>query len=233
MLLEARSIYKEFGTEKNKNMVIKDVSISVEQGDFISIVGPSGSGKSTLLYLLSTLDEVTKGEVLFNGKALNSLSDREKSNLRNSQFGFVFQTFNLVKELNVEDNILLPIYIGGGKLKPDIARLNEIMDIVGITEKRFSYPNELSGGQQQRVAIARAIITNPKLVFADEPIGNLDSKNGKKIMELFSSINKEIGTTIIQVTHAVDTVKYGTRVVEIKDGRVEKNLNIRGDKDVQ
>ncbi|WP_026883325.1 ABC transporter ATP-binding protein [Clostridium akagii] len=220
IILEARTLYKDYGIKDNIEHVIKGISLKIHEGDFISILGPSGSGKSTLLYLLSTLEKVTKGEIYYKGNSYSSINESNKSSIRNEEFGFVFQNFNLINDLTVEDNILLPITLGTRKQKIDREKLNDILKFVDIYDKREKNPTELSGGQKQRVAIARALITEPKVLFADEPIGSLDSKNGEMVMEIFRNINKKNGTTIIQVTHDEDTVKYGNRVITVKDGAI-------------
>lgn len=217
-IIEIKNICKSFGTKDNRTHVLKDISLTVKKGDFISLMGASGSGKSTLLYLLGGLDAPDSGEILLNGRDIAKMHDKELSRLRREGMGFVFQFFNLVQNLTVEDNVLLPIVMDGKDPKIYRDRLNEILITVGLSDKRRSYPNQLSGGQQQRCAIARAVISEPQILLADEPTGNLDSKNGVEIMELFGRINKENGFTILMVTHSRECAAYSDKVITLCDG---------------
>ena len=194
-------------------------------------MGPSGSGKSTLLYLIGGLDKPTTGTIKINGKELSTMKDQAESEMRRRDIGFVFQFYNLIPNLNVEENIMLPILLDGKKMKDYKEDLEEILRIVGLTERRRHTPRELSGGQQQRVAIARALINKPDIIFADEPIGNLDSKTGKEIMELLQVINQTQGKTIVQVTHSREAADYGTHLIMVKDGCIceEQSTKIRGE----
>ncbi|MHC1685233.1 MAG: ABC transporter ATP-binding protein [Clostridiaceae bacterium] len=219
--IEVNNLYKSFKLGKENIDVLKDLSFSVNKGEFLSIMGPSGCGKSTLLYLLGGLDNPSKGNIIINGRDYASMKEKEKSILRRRELGFVFQFYNLVPNLNVEDNILLPILLDGKKPKNYEKELKEILDIIGMESRRKHTPRELSGGQQQRVAIARALLFSPEIILADEPIGNLDSKSGIEIMKLFKTINKDLGKTIIQVTHSNEASTYGTRVLRLRDGEVE------------
>ena len=189
-------------------------------------MGPSGSGKSTLLYLLGGLDKPTKGTVLLENRDLASVKKKEMSKLRRSKIGFVFQFYNLVQNLNVEDNIMLPIILDGKNPSKYEDKLTEILEAVGLQDKRKQTPRELSGGQQQRVSIARALITEPDIIFLDEPIGNLDSKTGKEIMELFKKINTEYGKTLIQVTHSLSSAQYGTKIIRLVDGEIVEQSKV-------
>ncbi|MCW6074819.1 ABC transporter ATP-binding protein [Clostridium sporogenes] len=218
--LEGKEITKGFKMGRESLMILKDISIKINVGDFISIMGPSGSGKSTLLYILGGLDKPSTGKVLMNGEDISKFSDDKQSVMRRRNIGFVFQFYNLIPNLNVEENILLPVLLDGNKTKDYKKELDNILEIVGLTERRKHTPKELSGGQQQRVAIARALINNPEIIFADEPTGNLDSKTGTEIMELLRKINRENKKTIIMVTHSMETAEYGNRVVNIKDGGI-------------
>jgi putative ABC transport system ATP-binding protein len=200
--------------------VLKDIDLSIEKGEFVSIMGPSGSGKSTLLYLIGGLDKPTSGSVRINGKELSVMKDREESIMRRRDIGFVFQFYNLIPNLNVEENVMLPILLDGKKMRDYGEKLNEILEIVELSDRRRHTPRELSGGQQQRVAIARALINEPDIILADEPIGNLDSKSGTEVMKLLKRINEEKGKTIVQVTHSKEAAEYGQRIVYVKDGRV-------------
>ncbi|AET67203.1 ABC-type antimicrobial peptide transport system, ATPase component [Desulfosporosinus orientis DSM 765] len=200
--------------------VLKNINGRIDKGEFVSIMGPSGSGKSTLLYLIGGLDKPTSGCIKVNGKDISVMKDKEESSMRRKEIGFVFQFYNLIPNLSVEENVLLPILLDGKKLKSYQDKLKEILDIVGLLERRNHTPRELSGGQQQRVAIARALINEPDIILADEPIGNLDSKTGTEVMELLKTINREKGRTIVQVTHSREAADYGQRMINLKDGKV-------------
>ena len=219
--IKTKNLVKEFGSNENKVRVLDDINIEIKDGEFVSLMGPSGSGKSTLLYLVGGLDKPTSGKVLINDKDISKLSDTNMAKLRRKDIGFVFQFYNLVQNLTVEENIMLPVVMNGEKESSYKERLNDILKIIGLEDKRKNLPKELSGGQQQRVSIARAIILNPSIIFADEPIGNLDSKSGKEVMELFKKINKEEHITILQVTHSEEAAKYGNRIIRLKDGKIE------------
>lgn len=219
--LEGKNISKEYNTGDSTTCVLKNISLQIERGDFVSIMGPSGSGKSTLLYILSGLEEPTIGTVYISGQQVSELDDNSKSILRRRKIGFVFQFYNLIPNLSVEENIMLPVLLDGKKLKEYKAQLNNILEIVGLSNRRTHTPRELSGGQQQRVAIARALINDPDIIFADEPIGNLDSVTGKEIMELLKEINTEKCKTIVMVTHSEDSAKYSNRIIKVRDGKIE------------
>ena len=203
-IIEIKDVCKSFGGKDNRTQVLKNISLTVGRGEFVSLMGASGSGKSTLLYLLGGLDTPDSGEIFLDGKDISKMRDRELSILRREGAGFVFQFFNLVQDLTVEDNILLPLVMDGKSPKKYCGRLDAVLETVGLSDKRKSYPYQLSGGQQQRCAVARAVIYEPKLLLADEPTGNLDSRSGREIMELFSRINKENGMTILMVTHSAE-----------------------------
>ncbi|MBU3076026.1 ABC transporter ATP-binding protein [Clostridium estertheticum] len=219
--IEVKNLSKSFDLGKEKVDVLKELNFNVSKGKFLSIMGPSGCGKSTLLYLLGGLDKPSKGSVVINGENLATMSEKKKCLIRRRDIGFVFQFYNLVPNLSVEDNILLPLLIDGKKARNLKIELEKILKIIGMIDRRKYTPNELSGGQQQRVAIARALIFSPEIILADEPIGNLDSKTGTEIMNLFRDINKEFGKTIIQVTHSEEAASYGTHILRIKDGEIE------------
>ena len=218
-IIEVNNVSKTFGKAGNLNQVLNGASLSVKEGEFVSLMGASGSGKSTLLYLIGGLDRNFEGNISLCGKDIGSLKDKELSDLRLKNMGFVFQFYNLVMNLNVEDNILLPQTINGKKKSELKEQLDEILEITGLTEKRKSMPSMLSGGQQQRVAVARAVLGNPKIILADEPTGNLDSASTKEIMELFTRLNKEKGLTFLQVTHSEKCAEYGTRTVILDSGK--------------
>jgi putative ABC transport system ATP-binding protein len=218
-IIEVNNVNKSFGKNENINHVLNGASMSVDQGEFVSLMGASGSGKSTLLYLIGGLDRDFQGNISVCGNDIGSFKDSKLSDLRLKNMGFVFQFYNLVMNLNVSDNILLPQTING-KRKSELKKdLDEILEITGLTEKRKAMPNTLSGGQQQRVAIARAVLGNTSIILADEPTGNLDAASTKEIMELFQRLNKEKGMTILQVTHSEQCAEYGTRIVRIEDGK--------------
>lgn len=219
-IIKVENLNKSFKVGKNKVDILKNINLEVEKGEFISIMGPSGGGKSTLLYLLGGLDKPTSGKVYINNKDISTFKEKKMSSMRRKDIGFVFQFYNLVPNLTVEDNILLPIILDGGKIKKYETKLEEILEIIGLSDKRKLTPRELSGGQQQRVAIARALIFDPSIIFLDEPIGNLDSKTGMEIMNLFRTINEKYNTTLIQVTHSLESAKYGTSIIKLVDGQI-------------
>lgn len=216
----AKNVCKNFELESEEIKILKDINIYIEKGEFVSIMGPSGSGKSTLLYLLGGLDQPSSGKVTLNGKEISILTDKDGSIMRRREVGFIFQFYNLIPNLNVEENIMLPILLDKKNIKDYKEKLNEILEEVGLSDRRYHTPRQLSGGQQQRVAIARALINNPDIILADEPIGNLDSKTGLEIMKLLRKINKEKKRTIVQVTHSEESAKYGDRIIYLKDGMV-------------
>jgi putative ABC transport system ATP-binding protein len=220
VIIEGRKIVKEFVLGDSTVRVLDEISISVEEGEFVSIMGSSGSGKSTLLYLLGGLDKPTSGEILIKNRDISKLNDLEESIMRRRDIGFVFQFYNLIPNLSVEENVLLPVLLDGKKASDNKLWLNDILEIVGLSDRKNHTPRELSGGQQQRVAIARALMNNPDIILADEPIGNLDSKTGLEIMELFKKINYEKKKTIIQVTHSLEASAYGQRTIRVKDGKL-------------
>ena len=219
-IIKATNIIKEFAIGDLTTRVLDNVSLEIEEGEFVSIMGPSGSGKSTLLYLLGGLDKPTSGTILLQGKDISKMKDKEESVMRRRDMGFVFQFYNLIPNLTVEENVLLPVMLDGKKPSSFKNELNKILDVVGLTDKRKHTPRELSGGQQQRVAIARALINSPEIILADEPIGNLDSKNGTEVMELLKRINVEKKKTIVMVTHSEESAEYSNRIVHVQDGKI-------------
>lgn len=216
--IEAKNIIKEFKVGNITTKILKDISLQVMKGEFVSIMGQSGSGKSTLLYILGGLDTPTSGKVYMNGTDISHFNDDKMSIIRRRNIGFVFQFYNLIPNLNVEENIMLPLLLDGKKMNDYKNQLNEILEIVGLSDRRKHTPRELSGGQQQRVAIARAIIGKPEILFADEPTGNLDSKTGAEIMQLLHKINQESGQTIIMVTHSTEAAESSNRIITVLDG---------------
>ena len=219
-IIEVKNVKKEFGSAKTVSTKVLDgVNMNVKEGEFVSLMGASGSGKSTLLYLIGGLDREFAGDISVCGKSISNINEKELSEIRLNDIGFIFQFYNLVQNLNVEDNIMLPQLVAG-KSRANLKRkLDDILNIVGLTEKRKQYPSKLSGGQQQRVAIARAVMGDPKLILADEATGNLDKKSGAEVMELFRRINKEKGISILQVTHSEKCAEYGDRIVWLDSGK--------------
>jgi putative ABC transport system ATP-binding protein len=219
-VIEVVHVSKSFQLAETTVEVLKNVNLEVEKGEFISIMGPSGSGKSTLLYLMGGLDKVSSGSICVNGVEMQMLNDEAESRMRRNDIGFVFQAYNLIDNLTLEENIMLPALLEGKKRKDVARKAEELMEIVGILKRRHHTPKELSGGEQQRTAIARALINDPAILFADEPIGNLDSKSGKEILELLRKINKDKGITILMVTHSEESTHYGKKVIRLKDGEI-------------
>lgn len=219
--VEGKHIMKNFGIGNTTTKVLKDVSLQIMQGEFVSIMGPSGSGKSTLLYILGGLDAPTSGSVHLNGTDISHFKDEKMSKIRRQKIGFVFQFYNLIPNLNVEENIMLPLLLDGKKMREYQKQLQSILEVVGLSDRRKHTPRQLSGGQQQRVAIARALVGNPEILFADEPTGNLDSKTGAEIMHLLGNINRETGQTILMVTHSPEAAKSSNRIITVRDGLIE------------
>lgn len=224
-LLQVNNLKKVYTTRFGSNQVkaLSDVSFSVEQGEYVAIMGESGSGKTTLLNILASLDKPTSGEVLLNGKNIVSIKEKEISNFRRNNLGFVFQDFNLLDTFSLKDNIFLPLVLSGKKFNEMNERLQPLAKKLGISDLLEKYPYEVSGGQKQRAAIARALITNPQLILADEPTGALDSRSSDELLQLFEDINNE-GQTIVVVTHSTKAASSAKRVLFIKDGRVFHQL---------
>ncbi|MBR6402483.1 MAG: ABC transporter ATP-binding protein [Eubacterium sp.] len=221
-IIEVSGVKKEFGSAKTvRTKVLDGASMNVKKGEFVSLMGPSGTGKSTLLYMIGGLDRDYSGDIFVCGKNISKIKEKELSELRLNKIGFIFQFYNLVQNLNVEDNIMLPSLVAGKSKASLKKKLDEILKITGLTEKRKEYPSRLSGGQQQRVAIARAVMGEPELILADEATGNLDKNSGNEIMELFKKINKEKGISILQVTHSEKCAGFGDRIVRLDGGKTE------------
>ena len=218
-MIEVKDLTKVFKTEEVETWALDQVSLSVENGEFVAVMGPSGCGKSTLLHILGLLDTASSGTYLLDGQDVSGYSERQRNALRKGMLGFVFQSFNLIDELTVEENIALPLLYMGVPAEERRKRVEEAMARMDITHRAKHYPRQISGGQQQRTAIARAIVTRPKLILADEPTGNLDSKNGKEVMGLLGELHRE-GTTIVMVTHSKHDAGYADRIVHLFDGRV-------------
>lgn len=219
-IIEIKNLYKTFNLGEISVEVLKGINLNIEKGEFVSIMGPSGSGKSTLLYLIGGLDTPTSGKLLVNGKEMSELKDDEQSIIRRREIGFIFQFYNLIPNLNVEENVLLPIFFDGKRVKDYMNKVDELLDLVGLTKRKKHTPRELSGGEQQRVAIARALINEPEIILGDEVTGNLDSKTGTEIMKLLKKISEEKEKTIFQVTHSKEASLYSNRIVHLKDGRI-------------
>ena len=223
MYLELKNIHKSFGSGDNRTEVLRGISCGVEKGDICVLLGPSGSGKSTLLNILGLLDNPTEGSYKLLGNEVANLKEKERTRLRKGVIGFVFQSFNLIDELNVFENVELPLTYLGIKASERKERVLEILKRMNLSHRAKHFPQQLSGGQQQRVAIARAVVTNPKLILADEPTGNLDSKNGAEVMNLLTELNKE-GTSIVMVTHSQHDAGFAHRVIHLFDGSVVANI---------
>lgn len=219
-MIEVKNVSKVFGRGGNRNQVLDRAAFSVAKGEFVSLMGASGSGKSTLLYLIGGLDREFEGSISLAGEDISGMKEKQLSRFRLCRIGFVFQFYNLVQNLNVEDNILLPLSVRGEKRAKLREPLEEILEITGLKDKRRAMPSQLSGGQQQRVAVARAVLGNPDILLADEATGNLDSVSGRGIMELFKQLNEEKKITVLQVTHSMECAGYGSRVVHIENGRI-------------
>lgn len=217
-ILSTHNLTKTYGTGDNVVHALTDVSLDIEEGKFVSIIGSSGSGKSTLLNLLGGLDRPTSGDVILDGKAIFEMDDEALTIFRRRKIGFVFQNYNLVPILNVYENIVLPIELDGTKI--DTAYVDKIMDVLGLSEKKISMPNQLSGGQQQRVAIARALAAKPSIILADEPTGNLDSKTSMDVIALLKLTGKEFAQTIVMITHNEEIATMADQMIRIEDGRI-------------
>ncbi len=220
-IIECTHLTKEYLSGDNVVKVVDDITISFEQGEICAITGPSGSGKSTFLHMLSSLEYPTSGYVTYGEKKLSDYNDNQLSILRRRRFGFVFQSYNLVQELTGYENILLPIMLD--KKKPDEEYLNKIIKILGIEDRVEHLPSALSGGQQQRIAIARALANKPAILFADEPTGNLDGKSGREVLSLLKFVSKELGVTLILVTHDLHVAEQADRILTIEDGRIVRD----------
>lgn len=221
-MIQLQKIYKWHNNGNNRVFILKDINLNIEEGAFISIMGPSGSGKSTLLNIIGMLDEPSEGKYDFLGQDVYTIKERQRSELYKQNIGFVFQAYHLIDELTVYENIETPLLYQSIKTSERQAIVADILDRFHIVGKKDLFPSQLSGGQQQLVGIARALVAKPKLLLADEPTGNLNSKQGEDIMELFKKINEEDGVTIIQVTHSEKNAAYGKRIIHLLDGMVEK-----------
>lgn len=220
-IIKVEKLVKEYGKKDNKTIALNGVDLTVEEGEFISIIGKSGSGKSTLLHLIGGVDKPTSGKVIVNGHEIYKFNNDKLSKFRRRNVGIVYQFFNLLPVLNVEENIVLPTDIDGRKHTKEFKeRLEKLLDILELKEHRKKLPNQLSGGQQQRVSIGRALINSPAIILADEPTGNLDSKNAEEIIKLLEKANRELNQTIVMITHDTELSKRANRIITIEDGKI-------------
>ena len=223
MIIKTENLTKDYETGTQVVSALKGINLSVEKGEFLSIMGPSGSGKTTLMNIIGCLDSPTNGSYFLNNKSVSKLDDDELAKIRNDEIGFVFESFHLLARNNAYDNVMLPLnYAGIGK-EEATKRSNDVLDLVGLSSRAKHTPSELSGGQQQRVAIARALVNEPSILFADEPTGNLDSKTGQDVMKIFKDLNKN-GQTIILITHEDSIAKQSNRIITIMDGLIKSDL---------
>lgn len=218
-MIKTENLQKIFRTDELETWALNEVSIDINEGEFVAVMGPSGCGKSTLLNILGLLDNPTSGSYFLNGTDVSKFAENQRTSLRKGVIGFVFQSFNLIEELNVYENIELPLLYMKIPASERKKRVKEAMDRMAISHRDKHFPQQLSGGQQQRVAIARAVVANPKLILADEPTGNLDSRNGSEVMSLLTELNRE-GTTIVMVTHSQHDAGYADRIINLFDGKV-------------
>jgi putative ABC transport system ATP-binding protein len=218
-MIKVENLTKVFRTEEVETLALNDISFDVAKGEFVAIMGPSGCGKSTLLNILGLLDNPTSGNYLLDGIEVGNLKEKERTRARKGKVGFVFQSFNLIEEMTVYENVELPLNYLKIRSSERKARVEEVLRRMNISHRANHFPNQLSGGQQQRVAIARAVIANPKLILADEPTGNLDSNNGTEVMKLLTELNRE-GSTIVMVTHSLHDASYAHRTINLFDGKI-------------
>ncbi len=227
MLIELKDVSKIYRMGKIEVRALDNVSLAIEEGEFVAIIGPSGSGKSTMLNILGCLDAPSQGDYIFNGKNISKLHDNEMAEIRNKNIGFVFQNFNLLPKLTALENVELPLIYGGEKPSTYRRKAIELLKAVGLSDRIHHKPTELSSGQQQRVTIARALATDPSVILADEPTGNLDTKSGIEIMKIFQKLNEE-GKTIVIITHDLSIARSTKRMVHIKDGKIVRNEKVEG-----
>ncbi len=226
--VEVKDVFKTYKRGKTGFHALNGISLSIKEGEFLAVMGPSGSGKSTLLHLIGALDKPTSGDVLIDGTFLSSLSDDALSQIRREKVGFIFQQFNLLPTLTARENILLPLKIAGKSSRENEKYANEIIEAVGLTNFSDHLPEEMSGGQMQRVGIARALAIRPSIILADEPTGNLDSKTSEEILKLLKDCQEKFKQTIIMVTHDAKAAAYGDRIIRLKDGQVDEEVEVYG-----
>ncbi|MBE6281074.1 MAG: ABC transporter ATP-binding protein [Bacteroides sp.] len=224
-MIKTEKLQKIFKTEEVETWALHNVTLEIKEGEFVAIMGPSGCGKSTLLNILGLLDNPSSGTYQLNGVEVSQMTESQRTDLRKGVIGFVFQSFNLIDELNVYENIELPLLYMGVPAAERKRRVEEVMDRMAIAHRVKHFPQQLSGGQQQRVAIARAVVANPKIILADEPTGNLDSKNGREVMDLLTQLNKE-GTTIVMVTHSQHDAGFASRTINLFDGSIVSQVQM-------
>ena len=226
-MIKTVNLCKIFRTESVQTTALNEVNLEINQGEFVAIMGPSGCGKSTLLNMIGLLDNPTSGELWFLGREVSRYSENDRTDLRNGNLGFVFQSFNLIDELTVFENVELPLLYAGVSARERVRRVNEALERMQIAHRTEHYPQQLSGGQQQRVAIARAIVTNPHIILADEPTGNLDSTNGNEVMSLLKELNRD-GATVVMVTHSEENAREAGRIIRMMDGYIlTESKNVR------
>lgn len=225
IILETKNLKKRYGKDASIVNALDGVDLTIQKGEFISIVGASGSGKSTLMHILGAVDRPTSGDVFVNGENINKLNETSLAIFRRRQVGLIYQFYNLIPILNVEENITLPILLDGKEVEEDY--LKELISILGLEKRKNHLPNQLSGGEQQRVSIGRALINRPTIILADEPTGNLDSKNGKEIIELLKGLNKKFNQTIVMITHDHTIAMEADRIITIADGKIIKDEVVR------
>ena len=228
-MIEVKGISKQYGHKGAICTALNQVSLTIIKGEFVAIMGPSGSGKTTLLHMMSTIDMPTKGEVIVSGKVLNKIKEKDIAHFRRDTIGFVFQDFNLLDNMTIQDNIALPLTLNNKKVAFILQQITQVAQLLGIESQLDKYPYQLSGGQKQRAAIARALITNPAIIFADEPTGALDSKAASELLECFKRAKEKYGTTIVMVTHDASAASYCDRVFFLKDGVINGKLERQGD----
>lgn len=230
-MIQAKQIIKQYATDGQMQTVLQGIDIQIKQGEFVAIMGASGSGKSTLLQLLGGLDQPGSGEIILDNINLSNMNERERTVFRRRKIGFIFQNYQLLPTLTVEENVAFPLYSDGVSKTETVSRVNLLLEQVGLGNQRNSFPSKLSGGQQQRVAIARALALRPRLVLADEPTGNLDRQRGQEILQLLARLHREEGLTVVMVTHDIYAAGYADRIITMQDGRIvqEVGSEVEGD----
>lgn len=226
-IIEVKNLKKAYHDGETETIALSGVSFTVRKGEFVAIMGPSGSGKSTLLHLLGLLDTATSGQYIFNNKNVTSYSGEDLARMRNKEIGFVFQSFNLLPRTSVLDNVILPLVYSTVPEYEWNERAVKAVESVGLGHRLNHYQSELSGGERQRVAIARALVTDPEIIFADEPTGNLDSKSGKNIMSILQRLNEKEGKTIVLITHETSTAEHSERIIRLMDGEIESDIKVK------